>query len=98
MVMYEPRLCDNCGRQLESDEVGYWVRLEIFASPDPPIITQEDLDQDHVAKMQALVEKMEQLDPDEAEAQVYEAYRFVVCSNCRNYFHEHLKHRRTQLS
>jgi len=92
--MEKPRLCDNCGRQLEPDEITYWVRLEIFASPDPPVITPDDLYEDHIGKMEALIEEMEALGPEECEAQVYEVYRFVICTACRNYFHEHLKNRR----
>jgi len=92
--MDKPSLCDNCGRQLGPEETAYWVRLEILASPDPPTITPDDLFEDHTAKMLELIEQMEKMGPEECEAQAYEAYRFVVCSTCRNYFHEHLKHRR----
>lgn len=93
--MVKPRLCDNCGGQINPEDVAYWVRLEIFASPDQPEITPEDLERDHKAEMKRLIERMEAIGPDECEAQVYEAYRFVVCPACRNYFHEHLKDRRT---
>jgi len=96
--MDKPRLCENCGRQMDDEEIPYWVRLEIFASPEPPTITPEDLAQDHTGKLRALIEQMEKLGPDECQAQVYEAYRFVICTKCRNYFHDHLKQRRLDLS
>ncbi|KPL11236.1 hypothetical protein AMJ85_04070 [candidate division BRC1 bacterium SM23_51] len=96
--MGKPRLCDNCGRQIDPEEVAYWVRLEIFASPEAPTITPENLEQNHIAQMEVLIAQMERLGPDECEAQVFEAYRFVVCAACRNYFHEHLKHRRLDTS
>jgi predicted PP-loop superfamily ATPase len=96
--MEKPRLCENCGRQMESDEIAYWVRLEIFASPEPPTLTPEDLDQDHTEKMKALIAQMEKVGPEECEAQVFEAYRFVVCGRCRDYFHDHLKERRTTMN
>ena len=96
--MNKARLCENCGRQMEGEEIAYWVRLEIFASPEPPEITPEDLAQDHTEKIKVLIEKMKELGPKECEAQVYEAYRFVICAACRDYFHEHLKNRRTDLS
>ena len=92
----KPRLCDNCGSQINPADVAYWVRLEIFASPEQPAITAEDIERDHTEEMEKLIEKMEEIGPEECEAQVYEAYRFVVCAACRNYFHNHLKQHRTQ--
>jgi hypothetical protein len=96
--MDKPRLCENCGRQMEDDEIAYWVRLEIFASPEPPDVTPEDLEQDHTAQMEALIQEMEKRGPEECEAQVFESYRFVICGRCRDYFHEHLKDRRTTMN
>lgn len=96
--MDKPKLCDNCGKQIGEDDVPYWVRLEIFASPDPPEIEIDDLTQDHTQEMLALIEKMEAIGPEECEAQVYEAFKFVICPRCRQYFHEHLKDRKFDLS
>ncbi len=92
--MDEPRMCDNCGKELAPKDIPYWVRLEIFASPEPPVITEEDLLEDHTARMEELIEQMDAIGPAECEAQVYEAYRFVICPACRSYFHEHLKKNR----
>ena len=92
--MKKPRICDNCGRQIGPDEIAYWVRLEIFASPEPPEIKNADLKEvDFAEQVKALIEQMERLGPEECEAQVYEAYRFVICTECRAYFHNHLKDR-----
>ncbi|MCX8038082.1 MAG: hypothetical protein N3D11_13715 [Candidatus Sumerlaeia bacterium] len=88
------RKCDNCGREIEPGVIPYWVRLEIFASPEPPVIYPDDLFEDHQAKMAELIEQMEALGPEECEAQVYEAYKFVICPACRNYFHHHLRQRK----
>jgi hypothetical protein len=96
--MEKPRLCDNCGGQINPDDIPYWMRLEMLASPEAPTIRPEDLDRDHRAEMEKLIDQMEEIGPEECEAQVYEAYKFVVCAACRNYFHEHLKHRRLDLS
>ena len=96
--MGKPKLCDNCDRQIGEDEVAYWVRLEIFASPEAPEIKPEDLDRDYAEEMRLLIEKMEELGPEECEAQVYEAYRFVICPTCRKDFHDKLKHRKSDLS
>lgn len=96
--MDETRRCENCGKYMSDDDIAFWVRLEIFASPEPPIIKPEDLEQDHRDKMLTLIGQMEKLGPEECEAQVFEAYKFVVCSACRDYFHEHLKHRRAETS
>jgi len=76
---------------MESDEIAYWVRLEIFASPEPPTLTPEDLERDHT-------DQMEKVGPEECEAQVYEAYRFVICGRCRDYFHDHLKGRKATMN
>ncbi len=58
------------------------------------MIYPDDLFEDHRAKMAELIEQMEALGPEECEAQVYEAYKFVICPACRNYFHEHLRQRK----
>jgi hypothetical protein len=96
--MPRPTQCDNCGREIGPDDIVYWVRLEIFASPEPPELSLEDLDRDYKADMEKIIDQMEGLDPKEAEAQVYEAYRFYICTKCRRYFHDHLKHRKSELS
>ena len=89
--MTEQRYCDNCGKALQKDAILYHIRIEILASPEPPDISEEDLEEDHLEKLNQLVEAMEDLDPQEALDEVYEVYQFNLCPPCRDDFHKKLK-------
>jgi len=88
------RTCDNCGAKRPEKEQMYTLRLEMFARAEPLVISKEDLKIDHSAHLSKLVKKMEQMDPQEAEDQVYERYTFDLCSECRRTMHQQLKARK----
>ena len=85
------QLCEICGEELAQPEQAYRLKIEMYADPSPPEITQEDMEgRDFEAEMRELIEQMAGLDPAEAEAEVYESYLFTLCGRCRRRLHEGL--------
>ncbi len=54
------------------------------------VFDEEDLKQDHLGKMEELIEQLESADPDEATAEVFESYSFDLCASCRRRLHRQL--------
>ena len=76
--------CDMCGKPLLVDEdVRYVVKLEVFAAYDPMELVEEDLEKDHLEEISDLIEKMEGMDDQEIEDQVYKSLRFDLCPSCQ---------------
>ena len=60
-----------------------------------PLTATGNLSRAVVAEMRELIEQMADLDPVEAEAEVYESYLFTLCGRCRRRLHEGLKRGQT---
>jgi hypothetical protein len=88
-----PRTCDNCGRPVPKKETMFSLRIEMFAEAGPIEIDIEELEGDHMAMMEQLIEHLEDVDPEEAADEVYEEYTFLVCNRCRRYMHRGFKER-----
>ena len=81
--------CDMCGKPLLVDEdTRYVVRVEVFAAYDPLELTEEDIEADHLEEISHLIEKMERMDPEELEDDVYKSFRLDLCPACRKKFVE----------
>jgi hypothetical protein len=89
--MTQDKTCDVCGRAIGRRDVSFVLRLELFADPEPPVITKEDLERDHRAEMEALLAAMANIDPGEAMDEVHERYDYIICSGCRGDIHHRLK-------
>ena len=89
--MLESRLCDNCGKIVPTEAILYNIRIEIFASPETPQFTDEELEEDHIEKMNEILDEMSDMDTQEVTDQVYEAYQFNLCPACREDLHKKLK-------
>lgn len=74
--------CDMCGSLIEPEE-RYVVRIEVWASPEMPAITNADLLKDHQEEMRRLLECMDEMDVAELEDGVYREFRFDLCGTCR---------------
>lgn len=86
------QLCEICGGEIARPEQAYRLKIELFADPTPPEITQADLEKrDFEAEMRELIEQMADIDPVEAEAEVYESYLFTLCGVCRKRLHRGLQ-------
>ena len=76
--------CDRCGKTLLLDEdVRYMVKIEVFAAYDCMEITDDDLARDHDAEMRRVLERLEHMDPEEAQDSVHRAMEFELCLSCQ---------------
>ncbi|HBF34630.1 TPA: hypothetical protein DDW35_08695 [Candidatus Sumerlaeota bacterium] len=91
------QLCEFCGKSMGQPDVSYRMKIELYADPAPPEFTQEDLERDVKAEMEALFAQMESADAGEAEDEVYESYLFTLCGHCRGKVHHWLRERHEHL-
>lgn len=92
------RVCENCGRWIEQDEILYRVRIEVFAEPEGPEVDLFAKSREELAEeWEDLIDRLEKMTDDEAREasdQVYENYEFNLCPECRREMHRRLqKHR-----
>ena len=73
--------CDHCGTQLRAGEDHYVVKIEVFAAHDPAEITEEDLEEDHMEAVSALLREME--DTQDAVEPASRHFRYDLCPACR---------------
>ncbi len=75
--------CDLCGKELQTGEDHYVVKIEVFAAHEPVGITEADLDADHMeAVSQLLRDGEEAIDPGEL-APPSQQFRYDLCLPCR---------------
>jgi len=78
-------LCHRCGRELVPGQ-GDWyvVRIEAYADPSPPEITEEDLQSDTATALESLVEQMRRSARSEREwlDQVHRRVTLHLCRPC----------------
>ena len=78
-------LCKRCQREVHPGRGDYYlVRIEALADPEPPIITEEDLDLDAGAEIEHLIRRMRGLSEQELERQVYRRKVVYLCVPCFN--------------
>ena len=78
-----PLVCHNCGTELTPGEAQFYVvRIEAFADPTGPNITEEDLQRDFRAEIERLIEAMSHLSEQEAMDQVYRKMTIYLCNAC----------------
>jgi hypothetical protein len=78
-----PLFCHRCAAELEPGRGQFYVvRIEAFADPTPPTITQEDLQRDIAGEINRLIEAMSHLSDQEAMDQVYRKMTIFLCSAC----------------
>lgn len=75
--------CDRCGRGLLLDApVRYEVKIEVCSGNDPLELSEEDL-VDAESEMKKVVERLRAITPEEAQNEVYRAFRFDLCATCQ---------------
>src|SRR5215813_10881001 len=80
--------CDQCGSKLlTAHDLRYVVKIEVYAAPDPPKMTDADLDEDHLEAVSQLLHDADDnlVDPDLA-APAYKQFRFDFCPECQKKF------------
>jgi len=77
--------CDNCGKKLRpNDEQRYVVKIEAYAAEDPAIITEADLDEDHMQAVSELLCEMEEC--GETLVEPNQHLRYDLCEECHKRF------------
>ncbi|MBN1517746.1 hypothetical protein JXA32_14375 [Candidatus Sumerlaeota bacterium] len=90
------RHCDYCGGELEPKLQAFTLRISLFAEAGALEFSEEDLEQDHMAQLKAMVEQMQNMSEhqvEEAADEVYEDYQFTLCDKCRKEIHRLMKKR-----
>jgi hypothetical protein len=77
--------CDFCKRALDSEDLRYVVRMEVYAALDN---TEADVDsdRDHLQEIEDILEQLDascELPPGD---EVYQQLRFDLCAECRKKF------------
>jgi hypothetical protein len=77
--------CKPCSKEVHPGRGDFYlVRIDAVSEPHPPIITEEDLDQDVGAEIERLIRLMKSMNQQQLERQVYRRkaiYRCVACFN-----------------
>src|SRR6476646_2046903 len=80
-----PPQCKRCAKEVHPGRGDYYlVRIDAVADPQPPIITQEDLEQDVAAEIERLVRLMKNMSEQELERQVFRHKAIYLCISCFN--------------
>ena len=78
--------CDCCKRPLDPEnDLRYVVKMEVYASLDT---SEEGLsgDEDNLQEIQDILERMEDAEDDRLGDDVFQQFRFDLCSSCRAKF------------
>jgi hypothetical protein len=77
--------CKRCSKEVHPGRGDYYlVRIDAVADPQPPIITQEDLDQDVGAEIERLIRLMKSMSEQQLEHQVFRQKAIYLCVPCFN--------------
>ncbi len=78
--------CDMCGARIESTELRYVLKMNLFAAYDTMKIESSDLERDYEEEIRKLIEKMEGMNPKELEEDVFKQLVFDLCRGCQQKF------------
>jgi len=83
-LMESHLFCHRCGAELTPGEGNFYVvRIEAFADPTPPKISQEDLeDIDINAEIEKIIEQARGMSQAELMDQVYRKMTIYLCARC----------------
>ena len=79
MVTYT---CDGCGKEIPQKALRYKVKISIQAAYDTLEIKLADLLRDHEAEIRALIEKIDGMDPQKIEDDIYKILHLDLCPDC----------------
>ncbi len=78
--------CDCCKRTLDSEDLRYVVKMEVYAAIDPATIDDVDDDRDHLQEIQEILQRSGDVIDPQVGNDVYEQLRFDLCPECRKKF------------
>ncbi|MGE5608659.1 MAG: hypothetical protein ACM359_05370 [Bacillota bacterium] len=84
--MAERLLCDICGRTIPPHG-HYVVRIEVFADPSIPAVSQEQIEEvDFEKALAELLAEMKDLSEEELQDQVHRQFEYRLCHDCQMKF------------
>lgn len=78
--------CDCCKRDLDSEDLRYVVKMEVYAAIDPSDMDDMDDDRDHLQEIQEILQRSADAVDPQIGSDVYEQLRFDLCPECRKKF------------
>ena len=78
--------CDLCGREIRSKTIHYELKIEVKAAYETLEINLADLLKDHTEEIEALVQEMDETDPQQLQDDVYRAFHFHLCRRCQQQY------------
>ena len=78
--------CDCCKRALDSEDLRYVVKMEVYAAIDPASMDDMDDDRDHLQEIQEILQRCNDAVDPQIGSDVYEQLRFDLCPECRKKF------------
>jgi hypothetical protein len=78
--------CDCCKRVLESEDLRYIVKMEVYAAFEPSAMDELDDDRDHLQEIQEILQRDEDVPDPAMRKDFYEELRFDLCAECRKKF------------
>lgn len=76
-------LCDRCGRPIESKEVRYVAKIQVFAAAGLLEISDEELQEDHTEEMDRLLKQCAGMTEEQLMHDVFVEFRFDLCRACQ---------------
>jgi hypothetical protein len=80
--------CDGCGKEIPQKSLRYKVKINIQAAYDTLEIKLGDLLRDHEAELRALLERIEDMDAQQLEDEIYKVFHLDLCPDC---YHSYIK-------
>jgi len=74
--------CDLCGKELRGGGDHYVVKIEVFPTHDPTVLTESDLDEDHMEAVSQMLREMEDMEAPDVEPPSQQR-RYDLCPECR---------------
>jgi hypothetical protein len=79
-------ICDKCGGRIETTDLRYVLKMNIFAAYDTMKIEASELERDYEEEIHKLIEKMQGMSAKELEEDVFKQFSFDLCRNCQQKF------------
>ncbi len=82
-AMSDAIACELCGRSI-APHCFYVVRIDVFADPAMPPITQEEIQSSNFDQtLELLLKEIEGLSADELQDQVHRRFEYRICRACQ---------------
>jgi hypothetical protein len=78
--------CQACKRRLYDQKLYYRVKADITCEPREVVITDQDLKEDHQARIQELCEQMRNMPAQEIEEEVWVRLQYFLCVPCKKVY------------